>query len=492
MGFLKLNFGKTTKNHYIKGLVKTMLWKNNLDERYKAAETLDHMDDLDKNADSSIAELLVTVIREAKLPYPSIDALEKGKLANSNRFASFVARRAISKMGETAIGPLVNAITGDLGSMDFDSKLEIRASLALILQNQASKLDPSAIDKLIVALQSSDQTIMSASAMVLGHVKDPKVTDALIGLLGDKSSASFGEVAAALGNIGDPRAIDPLIKAMLMGCASKEYAIALEKFHDLRAVQPLIDVLKTCIGTDYDYAQPSSIINALSALGDKRAIEPLSAFLSHHSTYKNGSEVTRSYLARALGHIGDGSVVAVLLRTMNTDPNESVQCEAAKALGELAERGQLGFTTEIARIGLKAFAETDSSSVREIANKALAKFPEIADISTVSTEHTIPDSQESSIESQISDIINDYSELAMIEEIAKILVSLDRKSNQEYNSSDKTSYERTLESIRTTGSKIYQEGGEKLMRQVLLQAGAYGCNMRFVEREWDGIGSWRG
>lgn len=92
---------------------------------------------------------------------------------------------------------------------------------------------------------------------------------------------------------------------------------------------------------------------------------------------------------------------------------------------------------------------------------------------------------------QISEYINEYSKPAMIEELAKLLAKLDKQSSKEYET-DKNAYETTLKLIKYLGEKLNDEGGEELMRQVLALSGSFGCNTRFVDREWTGIGSWFG
>ncbi len=77
------------------------------------------------------------------------------------------------------------------------------------------------------------------------------------------------------------------------------------------------------------------------------------------------------------------------------------------------------------------------------------------------------------------------------DELAQMLVELDRQSNTEYET-DKAAYAKTMEYIKKIGRKLDSEGGEDLMRQVLTMAGTFGCNTRFIEREWNGIGSWWG
>ena len=77
------------------------------------------------------------------------------------------------------------------------------------------------------------------------------------------------------------------------------------------------------------------------------------------------------------------------------------------------------------------------------------------------------------------------------DELTQMLSELDRRSDWEYEN-DKDAYNATLKFIKEIGEKLNSDGGEELMKQVLEKAGSMGCNTRFVEREWNGIGSWWG
>ena len=77
------------------------------------------------------------------------------------------------------------------------------------------------------------------------------------------------------------------------------------------------------------------------------------------------------------------------------------------------------------------------------------------------------------------------------EDLIDMLLELDRRSDQEYEN-NKIAYQKTRDLLKEIGEELYRRGGEKLMRNILLIAGSEGCNMDFVEREWNGIGSWQG
>jgi HEAT repeat protein len=353
----------------------------------------------------------------------------------------------------------VEVVTGDLGATLYNSMEEERRRAAKTLAAIAS---PAAVDRLIAAFSSPDFRVRGFSAMALSGYNEARVTNALIKLIGHESYYVCCAAAEALGVIGDPS-----------------------------AVPPLIDALETQAGKDHVWKLSCGVIIALSKLGDARAIEPLGTFLSHKSSYEKGSEMTRSQLAWALGNIGDSTAVAVLKRTLATDPEERVRSEAARALGNLAMRGQLGSLAGIVRIALKAAYESDTSASRYDAFDALEKLEKLGIDNEDKIKEGMPIKEELPIKEEIAKYLSDYSDFAMIEELAKMLIVLDKRSNREYES-DKDAYEITLELIKYIGEKLNRKGGEELMRQVLIQAGSFGCGTRFIEREWDGIGTWRG
>jgi hypothetical protein len=75
--------------------------------------------------------------------------------------------------------------------------------------------------------------------------------------------------------------------------------------------------------------------------------------------------------------------------------------------------------------------------------------------------------------------------------MARILYTLDKRSDVEY-ASDKGAYDETCRLIKDVGKTLERKGGEDLMKQVLTRAGSLGSNTRFIEKEWNGIGTWLG
>lgn len=75
--------------------------------------------------------------------------------------------------------------------------------------------------------------------------------------------------------------------------------------------------------------------------------------------------------------------------------------------------------------------------------------------------------------------------------LTRMLYKLDRRTDREYVE-DRAAFDHTCGLIQQIGEGLHRHGGEDLMKQVLTRAGSMGANTRFVERLWNGIGSWMG
>lgn len=103
---------------------------------------------------------------------------------------------------------------------DFDVLLEIltksthnfdRADAASVLGDIG---DPRAVEPLIVALQSPDESLRQAAAGALGDLKDVRAVEPLLSLLTTPDSWTGRAVVIALEKIGDERAIEPLVSIL--------------------------------------------------------------------------------------------------------------------------------------------------------------------------------------------------------------------------------------------------------------------------------------
>ena len=164
---------------------------------------------------------------------------------------------------------------------------------------------PDHLTELVKKLQSSDKNIIKASIIEdLGRTSDPRAIRPLIEALNDtemlvrwntiKALSNFGEdavipllkamnnddkfrrrnIVQALGEIGGDEALARLIRMLMFDETDESVLIevirALDKLRDMRAVEPLITVLKMD-----NWEMRFRAIHALEHIADSRAIEPL-------------------------------------------------------------------------------------------------------------------------------------------------------------------------------------------------------------------------
>jgi HEAT repeat protein len=266
---------------------------------------------------------------------PGTDGQKAAYLISNDAWESLV------EWGEPAVEPLINALE------DGNSA----AAEALVKIDETRAVEP-----LIKALEDDNWKVRRVAARALGEIGDAHAVEPLIKALGDENDDNDGvnlraAAVAALGEIGDTRAVDPLIKVLeeneswVRDTAAKAldklgwkpetdelrgtYLISTAAWESLvewgePAVEPLIKAL----GDNGMIGVRRSVAEALGAIGDERAVEPLIETLRYE-----GSDVRRS-AAEALGEIGDGRAVEPLIEALE-DEGYGVAKAAKKALKKL-------------------------------------------------------------------------------------------------------------------------------------------------------------
>ena len=176
--------------------------------------------------------------------------------------------------------------------------------------------DPRIVDALLIALKDADQKVRGFSAWSLkfhlSRQSDPRIVEALTSTLSDKSNAdrvheeafdalkthtnssivafaipflahSNGTVrlnaATLLGASKDASAVEPLIAA-LKEKAEPSIIRALGEIGDPRAVDVLIEVLRSTCGSTLSHGVPDCAAESLGKICDSRAVDPLIAALT--------------------------------------------------------------------------------------------------------------------------------------------------------------------------------------------------------------------
>jgi HEAT repeat protein len=232
---------------------------------------------------------------------------------------------ALKKMGTSAVESLIKVLEGD------DEEMCLSASWSL---GQIG--DTRAIEPLIDMLDHRRWERGRAAARALGTLKDSSAIEALIAALAHHDSRVSDACREALIKIGTP-VVEPLIAALKDRNKSiRYYAIqALSNIGDPRAVEPIIVFLK-----DTDWTVRGDAAEALGILGDTRAVRPLI------DTLKDNEELVRKYVVEALGKIGwrpgkDDASVAYWVGTQNWDKCISFGKRAVAPLTTALKHGEI-------------------------------------------------------------------------------------------------------------------------------------------------------
>jgi len=179
-------------------------------------------------------------------------------------------------------------------------------------------------EALIAELKDIKPGVRTRAAEELGKRKDRRAVQPLIEVLrSDPRSYVRDSAAEALGQIGDPAAVDALLDAL----AEYEYwplreasAEALGIIGDSRAVNGLIQLL----GDPVKYVRDEAA-RALGRLKDPSAVPALIVVL------EDSSEQVRYNAAEALGEIKDPRAIEPLIQKLN-DADPKVQGESERVL----------------------------------------------------------------------------------------------------------------------------------------------------------------
>jgi HEAT repeat protein len=219
---------------------------------------------------------------------------------------------------------------------------------------QAAK--PKNIEALVAAGADEDAQVRSFIAELLGYVDDPRVISKLTKLLNDPERPVRRSAACALGNQKSAEAVEPLIQYASSGAYTDvqiKVVNALSNIGDVRAVEPLCDIVanrKACspevrsaaadaLGELRDESAKESLIYALgdddrdtrehAALALKALGEPKWAEVMNQRTL-SGHVASRTF--RDLGRLHDPRALAPIGRILESNPNSEIRTRAAEGL----------------------------------------------------------------------------------------------------------------------------------------------------------------
>jgi len=195
------------------------------------------------------------------------------------------------------------------------------AALALGLAGRADIASRRPLADLIrpgLAKLRGDRDALGALAIALGMLRDAESFDLLRRVLADRAVdvRLRRRAAVALGLLGDARAI-PGVLAALREARDRDFvgdaATAAHLLGTGKAVEYLVGVISRKRNTQYHVG---SAICALTAIGDRRAVEPLLAIVEAGRTEGRYPDATRALAVTALGRMADTRRHRVLFRIL--------------------------------------------------------------------------------------------------------------------------------------------------------------------------------
>jgi len=227
-------------------------------------------------------------------------------------------------IGAPAVEPLITALK-DQEALSQDEWEERQAVVAAL-----GKIGEPAVRPLIAALKFENEELVKAAVEALGKIGEPAV-EPIIASLGDENFGVCMACAEALGKIGDVRAVEPLIDSLKTGrwyMIRKAAAEALGKIGDARAVEPLIAMLR-----DEYFKVREAAAESLIKIGAP-AVEPLIEALQFKEWRM------RKAATEVLGKIGDPRAVEPLIAAL-ADEDSDVRKSVAWGLVSLSHAAQL-------------------------------------------------------------------------------------------------------------------------------------------------------
>jgi HEAT repeat protein len=331
----------------VKGLVKALGYKEDVEIRRKAAIALGEL------KDTAAVDALLSMLEDSNIRCDAAEALgnigdpraTEPMIAMLNRSDQPMRKAVINALGLLGDPRAIEALTAALD----DKEQRIRDTAASALGRlgwQPTKDTHGAVywifvgkfDKCIeigapaceplLAYLKVEGGLYKAAIDALGQLGDARAVEPLIAVMMGKETyiGVCSAAATALGKLGDRRAVAPLFAAFkdLQNPAHNAAITALRQLGDPSLVEPLIETLK-------DRALRRDAARMLGDLGDPRALEPLMALLQDFFAAD-----VHPAVAYALGKLGDRRAVDLLASEINSDTLDLPEA-AAEALARIGE-----------------------------------------------------------------------------------------------------------------------------------------------------------
>ncbi|MBV8341696.1 MAG: HEAT repeat domain-containing protein, partial [Gammaproteobacteria bacterium] len=254
----------------------------------------------------------------ARFNTPEVQAALQGLLKDPNKLIRGATLSALQRMD----GPIdVERVCALLRDPEID--VLNRAVDVVIKANH-----PQTMRYLIDVLKDENENARRAAVEVLNEIGNADSVKTLLESLKDSDWWVRSRAADALGKIGGPKVIDAVLQLVRDKDENIRRAAIeiLNQTKDERAVDSLIHATR-----DKDWWVSERAVDALAEIGSKRAVPRLMEMLRAPANPK-----ATPIVVRALGRLGDGSLVDMLL-PMIARPEREIRIEAIQALSRVAD-----------------------------------------------------------------------------------------------------------------------------------------------------------
>ncbi|NLS98025.1 MAG: hypothetical protein GXX96_38305 [Planctomycetaceae bacterium] len=174
----------------------------------------------------------------------------------------------------------VASAAGPVDSLQRDLKSPVVSVRLQAVKSLAATEGQGAVAGLTAALGDSEASVRREAAKALGAIKEPRATSALIAALDDRDANVRMYAAYALGEIRAPEAVGRLVVALndSQWCVREQAAWALREIGDSSIIGPLVATLKTA------KADVEQVLWILKDLDAEKANEHLARLLEDSET----------------------------------------------------------------------------------------------------------------------------------------------------------------------------------------------------------------
>ena len=258
----------------------------------------------------------------------------------------------------------LTALAQRSGTISVDKIAALLQDPELDIQNKAVDMlvkmkHPNTMRYLIPALKDESEYTRRSAVEVLNEICDPSTVKDLLEAIKDDDWWVRSRAGDALAEIGGPKVINSVIELI----KDEDEDIRRTAIEILNATKDEIAVDTLIRATDdADWWVRERAVDALAHIGSKKALPKLMDMLG-----KSGQSDT--VVVRAIGKLGDASVISRLLPMLNR-PERDIRVEAIRAIAHLVDEK----AAQTVRTVLQKVKESNDATLINSADKALKEI----------------------------------------------------------------------------------------------------------------------